>query len=95
VSNMTSTSDHRTPLGRVTVTQEAAGSSAVAYRLMGRRIRDQDARRSKAVVCYATTLDLSGKLRRQSLQVLVTRDCISNIFTVVLASQQMPADKGS
>ena len=31
----------------------------------------------------STTLDLPAKLRRQSLQVLVTGDCISDIFTVV------------
>jgi hypothetical protein len=51
--------------------------------------------RSKAVVCHATTLDLSAKLRGQSLQVVISRDCISNVFTVVFASQQRPADKGS
>jgi hypothetical protein len=49
----------------------------------------------KHVVCYATTLDFSAELRGQSLQVFISRDCISGVFTVALASQQMPADKGS
>jgi hypothetical protein len=39
----------------------------------------------KIVVCRATTLDLFGKLRGQSVQVFISRDCIFRVFTVVLA----------
>jgi hypothetical protein len=42
----------------------------------------------------ATTLNLSAQARGQSLQVFISRDCISGIFAVVIAFERMRADEG-